>query len=124
MAAIFLKFPLGVLGFLELRGVPVRECLKSYTSLGIRLRCGVPTDLRVFLVVTNACTFNHTCVPGTSTIKCREMDFLYPKLRKLVLAYAHTLANISLGDSYYSLSQAVGTWLHFTSTVQVVAEHL
>jgi hypothetical protein len=71
----------------------VPECLKLYTSLGIRLRVGVPTtDLRVFLVVTNACTFNHTCVLLTSIIKYREMDLLCPKLKKLVLAYAHMLA--------------------------------
>jgi len=86
MAAFFLKFTLEVLRFLELWGIPVPECLKLYTNLGIRLCFGVPTDWRVFLVVTNACTFNHTCVLLISIIKCWEMDWLCPKLTKLVLA--------------------------------------
>jgi hypothetical protein len=71
----------------------VPECLKLYLSLGIRLRVGVPTtDLRVFLGVTNAYTFKHTCVLLTSIIKHREMDLLFPRLKKLVLPYAHMLA--------------------------------
>jgi len=85
-AAIFLKLPLGELTFLELWDIPVRERLKSYMNLGIRLRCGVPTDLRVFLVVTNACTFNHTPASLTGIIKCWQMDLLCPMLKKLVVA--------------------------------------
>jgi hypothetical protein len=76
----FLKLPLGVLIILELWCIPVPERLKSYTNLRIRLHFGVPTDLQVFLVVTNVCTFNHTCVTFTSKIKYREMDLLCPKL--------------------------------------------